>query len=177
MRLIKDNDGRQHWYSRSDIEFFNSLFPESKPEICKHEGCHRSQIDLSVLCARHHFEMIKKKPCPWETPVTLKGPSLYTVIARTVAGLGIVGAFFLLVCFVLSFFFAPHATREILAGFFVFAIGVGAFFLGAYLEEKARTPLHAAFYAAILGLGFGSVILSLIMVAKGFNDVLTKLLE
>jgi len=121
--------------------------------------------------------MIKKKPCPWETPVTLKGPSLYTIFSRTVVGIGIVGTFFLFVCFILSFFFAPHATRELLAGFFVVAIGVGAIFLGAYLEEKSRTPLDAVFFAAILGVGFVCVILSLIMLAKGFNDVLITLLR
>jgi len=52
--------------SGSDRRWFVSLFPEDGPEICKHEGCNRKRINDSVMCAVHHFEMIKKKPCPWD---------------------------------------------------------------------------------------------------------------
>jgi len=48
-----------------DRRFFVSLFPEDGPEICKHEGCNRKRIYNSVMCAVHHYEMIKRKPCPW----------------------------------------------------------------------------------------------------------------
>jgi hypothetical protein len=46
--------------------FFISLFPEEGPSICAHEGCTRKTVYNSVMCAKHHYEMIKKKPCPWD---------------------------------------------------------------------------------------------------------------
>jgi len=46
--------------------FFISLFPEEGPESCKHENCDRKRIRNSVMCAKHHYEMILKKPCPWD---------------------------------------------------------------------------------------------------------------
>lgn len=51
--------------NRFDRRFFISLFPEEGPEICKQDGCIRKRIISSKLCALHHYEMIKKKPCPW----------------------------------------------------------------------------------------------------------------
>jgi len=54
------------FWSGSDRRLFVSLFPEEGPEICKHEGCNRKRDHDSVLCAVHHFEVIKEEPCPWD---------------------------------------------------------------------------------------------------------------
>jgi len=47
-----------------DEIFWNSLGEEVGPEICKHEECNRKRIQLSVMCRRHHFEMVKKRLVP-----------------------------------------------------------------------------------------------------------------
>jgi hypothetical protein len=49
----------------SDKEFYLSLFPEDGPSTCKHENCKSKAVSLSVMCAKHHFEMVMKKPCPF----------------------------------------------------------------------------------------------------------------
>ncbi len=41
-----------------DNAFLQTLGDEVGPEHCKHEGCTRKRIKNSVLCRRHHFEMI-----------------------------------------------------------------------------------------------------------------------
>jgi len=46
--------------------FYLSLFPEDGNSTCRHENCTRKHIKLSVMCAKHHFEMIMKRPCPWD---------------------------------------------------------------------------------------------------------------
>src|SRR5574341_2484241 len=46
-----------------DKAFLQTLGDEVGPEPCKHEGCIRKRIKNSVLCKRHHFEMIlHRKP-------------------------------------------------------------------------------------------------------------------
>ncbi len=52
-----------------DRDFFFSLFPEDEPNDCKHEGCTHKTVRHSVMCARHHFGMVKKRPCKFECPV------------------------------------------------------------------------------------------------------------
>ena len=47
-----------------DDDFWDSLGEEIGPEICKHEECERKRIQYSVMCRRHHFEMVKKRPEP-----------------------------------------------------------------------------------------------------------------
>ena len=44
-----------------DAEFFRSLGEEVGPELCQHAGCDRLRIRHSVLCRRHHFEMIRHR--------------------------------------------------------------------------------------------------------------------
>ncbi|MRW92281.1 hypothetical protein GJ699_19995 [Duganella sp. FT80W] len=48
-----------------DREFFDSLAAERPEELCRTEGCQRGAIHHSVLCRVHHFEMIRKEPCPF----------------------------------------------------------------------------------------------------------------
>jgi hypothetical protein len=47
-----------------DDNFWNSLGQEIGPEICQHEECARKRIQYSVMCRRHHFEMVKRRPLP-----------------------------------------------------------------------------------------------------------------
>jgi len=49
----------------ADLAFFQSLEGEVADELCSHEGCSKNRISLSVMCRRHHFEMVMKKPCPF----------------------------------------------------------------------------------------------------------------
>lgn len=50
---------------RVDCDFYNSLGPESVIEKCKIEICQRGHVQFSVLCRVHHFEMTRKKKCPF----------------------------------------------------------------------------------------------------------------
>lgn len=51
---------------REDWRLYNSLGEEDMLRPCKHEGCKRGAIRFSVLCKRHHFEMLHKRDCPFE---------------------------------------------------------------------------------------------------------------
>lgn len=51
--------------ARLDLEFFESLGPERERTTCRREGCSQGAVAFSAFCARHHFESIKKKPCPF----------------------------------------------------------------------------------------------------------------
>ena len=48
-----------------NLKFYNQLGEESADVICKNPDCERGKIDMSVYCRVHHFEMIKKKQCPF----------------------------------------------------------------------------------------------------------------
>lgn len=50
--------------SEADVRFYLSL-GEERAINCKHSGCDRGAISLSVFCRIHHFEMIQQKPCPF----------------------------------------------------------------------------------------------------------------
>lgn len=50
---------------RWDREFYDGLGPEDSLRPCRREGCSRGAIPNSVLCKRHHFEMIKRYDCPF----------------------------------------------------------------------------------------------------------------
>ncbi|MBE7478995.1 MAG: SMI1/KNR4 family protein [Polyangiaceae bacterium] len=43
-----------------------SVDPEVGPETCRHPGCARLHVHLSVLCRRHHFENIQRLPYPFD---------------------------------------------------------------------------------------------------------------
>ena len=47
-----------------DSEFLQSLSEEVGPELCQHPNCGRLQIHNSIMCRRHHFEMITYRQCP-----------------------------------------------------------------------------------------------------------------
>jgi hypothetical protein len=50
---------------RQDRQFYEQLGPEDLSRPCKKEGCQRGAIRNSVLCKRHHFEMIERRDCPF----------------------------------------------------------------------------------------------------------------
>lgn len=50
---------------RLDREFFEALGEERRGVHCQSAGCARGAIAQSVFCRVHHFEMIKKEPCPF----------------------------------------------------------------------------------------------------------------
>jgi hypothetical protein len=50
---------------RLDREFYDSLGVERTSTKCRHEGCDRGTTKFSVFCRIHHFEKVKKKPCPF----------------------------------------------------------------------------------------------------------------
>jgi hypothetical protein len=51
---------------KRDREFYSKLGPEDPSRPCKHEGCYRGAVPASVLCKRHHFEMIQRRDCPFD---------------------------------------------------------------------------------------------------------------
>ncbi len=50
---------------RGDLELFQALGSEIGPNMCRRPGCDRKTVKLSVMCRRHHYEMIKGEPCPF----------------------------------------------------------------------------------------------------------------
>ena len=50
---------------RHDREFFEALGEERPGVPCRSEGCARGAISQGVFCRVHHYEMIKKEPCPF----------------------------------------------------------------------------------------------------------------
>jgi hypothetical protein len=69
VRDFKDRqyeEDKEYFYEyERDKEYFYSLLPEKGPELCKKNNCNHKRVSLSVMCAKHHFEMVKNKPCPW----------------------------------------------------------------------------------------------------------------
>ncbi len=49
-----------------DRDFYDCLGVEREEVHCKNATCHRGAVKGSVFCKIHHFEMIQKKPCPFE---------------------------------------------------------------------------------------------------------------
>jgi len=47
-------------------EFYDQLGPEDLSRPCKRDDCDRGAIAKSVLCKRHHFEMIQRRGCPFD---------------------------------------------------------------------------------------------------------------
>jgi len=50
---------------RLDREFSDKLGPENPTQKCRREGCERGVVKFSVLCRRHHFENMRKRPYPF----------------------------------------------------------------------------------------------------------------
>ena len=51
---------------RLDREFYERLGSEDSSRPCKHDGCSKGAIPNSVMCKRHHFEMIHRRDCPFD---------------------------------------------------------------------------------------------------------------
>ncbi|MFL6257198.1 MAG: hypothetical protein ACJ74T_19495 [Pyrinomonadaceae bacterium] len=49
-----------------DSKFYESLGEEIGPEVCGWDGCERNRLALSVMCRAHHYEMVLKRPCPFQ---------------------------------------------------------------------------------------------------------------
>jgi len=50
---------------KRDREFYDILGPERDTVQCRNEHCTRGAVRNSVFCRVHHFEMVKKRPCPF----------------------------------------------------------------------------------------------------------------
>jgi hypothetical protein len=50
-----------------DRAFFDALGEERSEARCAAPDCPRGAISHSVFCRVHHFEMVRRKPCPFET--------------------------------------------------------------------------------------------------------------
>ena len=61
-----DPPPREETQRRLDLEFYEKLGPEDLDRPCKRDGCSRGVVRFSVLCKRHHFEMIKHRECPFD---------------------------------------------------------------------------------------------------------------
>jgi hypothetical protein len=55
-RLLQDAEDRA---------FFDQLGEERSEPRCAAPGCSRGAISLSTLCRIHHFEMVKRRACPF----------------------------------------------------------------------------------------------------------------
>lgn len=52
----------EEWFERrEETRFWNSLGDEVGSETCVRKDCSEKRIRLSVLCRRHHFEMVRGK--------------------------------------------------------------------------------------------------------------------
>jgi len=48
-----------------DREFYDLLGEENPNRTCKHNGCRRGSISVSIFCKTHHFESIQQWACPF----------------------------------------------------------------------------------------------------------------
>jgi hypothetical protein len=46
-------------------KFYDSLGAERASVKCRAQGCDKGAVPFSVLCKKHHFEMVRKIPCPF----------------------------------------------------------------------------------------------------------------
>ncbi|WP_156416740.1 DUF7716 domain-containing protein [Sphingopyxis sp. A083] len=49
-----------------DREFYDSLGEERAASRCRREGCERGAVNMSAFCRKHHFEMVRLRPCIFE---------------------------------------------------------------------------------------------------------------
>lgn len=64
--LDKSVPTAQQWIENQELDFYNSLGPESKEIQCKKEGCERGKINMSIFCRVHHYENVKGSACPYK---------------------------------------------------------------------------------------------------------------
>lgn len=49
----------------ADREFYEGLGDEIRANPCRNQDCERGAVQYSVFCRVHHFESIRKRPCPF----------------------------------------------------------------------------------------------------------------
>ena len=49
-----------------DRKFYQSLGTEREGVVCRKAGCGRGAVALSIFCRPHHFESVKRRPCPFQ---------------------------------------------------------------------------------------------------------------
>ncbi len=64
-RTLTYENPPSHW-RRVDGRWYASLGDEVGPERCAQAGCERRHIVHSVMCRVHHYEMVKRRGCPFE---------------------------------------------------------------------------------------------------------------
>ena len=52
--------------AQRDRTFYESLGAERPNTQCQEASCQRGTIQFSAFCRVHHFEQIKRKPCPFD---------------------------------------------------------------------------------------------------------------
>lgn len=50
---------------RLDRDFYDALGSERSDTPYRSDGCRRGAIHQSIFCRPHHFESVKRKPCPF----------------------------------------------------------------------------------------------------------------
>src|SRR5262249_4692410 len=53
------------WQREYDPPFYELLEAEASSEPCAVAGCDRGRTPRSVHCRAHHFEAVRKRPCPF----------------------------------------------------------------------------------------------------------------
>lgn len=53
------------WQLEQDRKFCELLAEERADVPCRSDGCTRGAVQFSVLCRVHHFESVRKRPCPF----------------------------------------------------------------------------------------------------------------
>lgn len=56
---------QEDWRRNADLDFYSNLGDESRESKCARERCNRGSVKFSLFCRIHHFEMMKKKTCPF----------------------------------------------------------------------------------------------------------------
>jgi hypothetical protein len=63
---LEDLPRRKEARARLDREFYDALGPERPDVPWRSPGCRRGAVALSVMCRRHHFEQVKRRPCRFD---------------------------------------------------------------------------------------------------------------
>lgn len=65
----EDREARERVFAASqlasDREFYDTLGLERPATPCRHPGCDRGSVSLSVFCRPHHFASIRGRTCPF----------------------------------------------------------------------------------------------------------------
>lgn len=61
-RLVKESEEATKFVDR---KFYDSLGPEQSGVCCQHSGCSRGSVRFSLFCRVHHFENVRRRPCPF----------------------------------------------------------------------------------------------------------------